>query len=163
MAELTANARPQSHRAWEAAQRVIPGGVNSPVRAFTGVGGEPVFIRSASGSRITDIDGNDYVDYVGSWGPLILGHAPTEVIDAVCEVARGGTSFGAPTEGEVKLADHSVLAGTLCKRTHRFGSSAGPHFVDIWTMPKRQVVDGRLLVAETLKIPTADPATADPN
>jgi len=99
-----------SHAAWLAAQRVIPGGVNSPVRAFNGVGGEPIFVRSAKGARITDVDGNTYIDYVASWGPLILGHAAPEIVDAVSEVAHGGTSFGAPTEGETALAEAIVDA-----------------------------------------------------
>lgn len=98
----------RSRAAWAAAQAVIPGGVNSPVRAFAGVGGDPVFIRSASGARLTDVDGNTYLDYVASWGPLILGHAAPEVVDAVCDAARGGTSFGAPTEGETALA-HAIV------------------------------------------------------
>jgi len=92
--------------AWFArAQRVIPGGVNSPVRAFRGVGGIPRFIERGQGSRIFDTDGNSYVDYVCSWGPLLLGHRPACVIDALSEVLEVGTSFGAPTEREVELAE----------------------------------------------------------
>ncbi len=87
------------------AQKLIPGGVNSPVRAFRSVGGEPLFIRSGSGSRITDEDGNSYIDYVGSWGPLILGHAPAVVRLALRKQIARGTSFGAPTEQEVRLAE----------------------------------------------------------
>jgi glutamate-1-semialdehyde 2,1-aminomutase len=87
------------------AQRVTPGGVNSPVRAFKAVGGTPLFIRSASGSRITDIDGRAYIDYVMSWGPLIHGHAPGGLVKALAAAARKGTSYGAPTELEVKLAE----------------------------------------------------------
>jgi glutamate-1-semialdehyde 2,1-aminomutase len=87
-----------------AAREVIPGGVNSPVRAFGGVGGDPVFIRSASGSRIRDVDGNEYIDYVGSWGPMILGHAHPAVVKAVRDAADLGTSYGAPTEAETELA-----------------------------------------------------------
>jgi glutamate-1-semialdehyde 2,1-aminomutase len=89
----------------ERARQVIPGGVNSPVRAFRGVGGTPPFIRRASGSRIFDEDGNEYIDYVGSWGPMICGHRPDFVIDALREVMEGGTSFGAPTEREIVLAE----------------------------------------------------------
>ena len=89
---------------------LIPGGVNSPVRAFRGVGGTPRFIKSARGATITDVDGQTYIDYVGSWGPLILGHADEEVIAALQEVAAGGTSFGAPTELEVNLAEEVVAA-----------------------------------------------------
>src|SRR6185295_16246032 len=92
--------------AWFArAQKVIPGGVNSPVRAFRGVGGIPRFIERGQGSRIFDTDGNSYIDYVGSWGPMLLGHRPQTVIDALREVLDVGTSFGAPTEREVELAE----------------------------------------------------------
>ena len=87
------------------AQKVIPGGVDSPVRAFKAVGGTPLFIRSASGSRITDVDGRSYIDYVMSWGPLIHGHAPASLTRALTSAARKGTSFGAPTELEVDLAE----------------------------------------------------------
>jgi len=92
------------------AQRVLPGGVNSPVRAFRGVGGTPFFVRSAEGSRITDVDGRSYIDFLGSWGPLILGHAAPAVIEAVGEALARGTSYGAPTPGEVELADLIVSA-----------------------------------------------------
>ncbi len=87
------------------AKRVIPGGVNSPVRAFGSVGGAPRFIASGKGARITDVDGNVYVDYVGSWGPLILGHAYPPVLKAVRAAAARGTSFGAPTGAEVEMAE----------------------------------------------------------
>ncbi len=87
------------------ALKVIPGGVNSPVRAFNAVGGEPPFIQRGSGCRIYDVDGNEYIDYVCSWGPLILGHAHPLVLEAVKEAAVKGTSFGAPTEAEVRLAE----------------------------------------------------------
>src|ERR1019366_1308466 len=87
------------------AQKTIPGGVNSPVRAFRGVGGTPLFIESGLGSRIFDVDGNSYIDYVGSWGPLLLGHRPAPVIEALREVLEIGTSFGAPTGREVELAE----------------------------------------------------------
>jgi glutamate-1-semialdehyde 2,1-aminomutase len=89
----------------ERARQVIPGGVNSPVRAFRSVGGTPPFITRARGSRIWDEDGNQFIDYVGSWGPMILGHRPDCVIDALREVMEGGTSFGAPTEREIDLAE----------------------------------------------------------
>ena len=98
--------------AWFArAQKVIPGGVNSPVRAFRGVGGIPRFIERGQGSRIFDTDGNSFIDYVGSWGPLLLGHRPQPVIDALREVLEIGTSFGAPTEREVELAE--LIAKTV--------------------------------------------------
>jgi glutamate-1-semialdehyde 2,1-aminomutase len=96
---------PKSTRLFARAQKVIPGGVDSPVRAFKAVGGTPLFIRSASGSRITDIDGRTYVDYVMSWGPLIHGHAPGGLTKALAATARHGTSFGAPTEIEVELGE----------------------------------------------------------
>jgi len=86
------------------AQQWIPGGVNSPVRAFRGVGIPPRFIDHASGSRIFDVDGNEYIDYVGSWGPMILGHSHPDVVKALCETTARGLSFGAPTPGEVDLA-----------------------------------------------------------
>ncbi|HKP94296.1 MAG TPA: glutamate-1-semialdehyde 2,1-aminomutase [Fibrobacteria bacterium] len=87
------------------AAKVIPGGVNSPVRAFQSVGGAPVFIRSAKGPRITDADGREYIDFVGSWGPMILGHAFPPVIEAVVKAAESGTSFGACTEAETEMAE----------------------------------------------------------
>jgi len=87
------------------AQRVIPGGVNSPVRAFRGVGGTPFFVAKAEGCRITDVDGRTYIDFLGSWGPLILGHAAPALVEAVGEALRRGTSYGAPTPGEVELAE----------------------------------------------------------
>jgi len=93
------------------AKKTIPGGVNSPVRAFRGVGGIPRFIERGQGSRIVDTDGNSYIDYVGSWGPLLLGHRPQPVIDALREVLEVGTSFGAPTEREVELAE--LIAKTV--------------------------------------------------
>ena len=94
-----------SRRAFEAARRWIPGGVNSPVRAFKAVGGEPLVIASANGARIRDVDGNEYIDYVGSWGPMIVGHAHPQVLEAIREAAERGTSFGAPTEAETRLAE----------------------------------------------------------
>jgi len=96
---------PESARLLEQACKVIPGGVNSPVRAFKSVGGIPPFITSAEGCRVHDADGNSYLDYVGSWGPMILGHARPEVVEAVREAAGRGTSYGAPTPAEVSLAE----------------------------------------------------------
>jgi len=93
-----------SKRLFAAAQRVIPGGVNSPVRAFRSVGGHPLFIKRAKGALLYDVDGNSFIDYVLSWGPMILGHAPAPVIRAVTRAAANGTSYGAPTELEVRLA-----------------------------------------------------------
>lgn len=94
-----------STAAFEAARRVIPGGVNSPVRAFRAVGGAPFFVDRGAGSRIWDVDGNAYIDYVLSWGPLILGHAHPEVIEATTKALEKGTSFGAPTVAETELAE----------------------------------------------------------
>lgn len=90
---------------FERAKQFIPGGVNSPVRAFRGVGGTPRFMARGEGSRLIDADGNSYIDYIGSWGPLLLGHRPPEVIHAIEEVLEIGTSFGAPTEREIELAE----------------------------------------------------------
>jgi glutamate-1-semialdehyde 2,1-aminomutase len=95
----------RSHDLFAAAQRHIPGGVNSPVRAFRSVGGDPVFFDSAAGAYVVDAEGKRYVDYVGSWGPMILGHAHPEVIAAVVDRAAKGLSFGAPTELETLMAD----------------------------------------------------------
>ena len=92
------------------AQSVIPGGVNSPVRAFGSVGADPIFYERAKGSRVWDVDGNEYVDFVGSWGPMILGHAPDGVLDAVRKQLDRGTSYGAPTHIEVALAEAIVHA-----------------------------------------------------
>ncbi len=95
----------RSKELFSRAQKRIPGGVNSPVRAFRSVGGDPRFIRSGKGSRVIDVDGNTYIDYLGSWGPLILGHAPAPVIGALRRQIGLGTSYGAPTENEVVLAE----------------------------------------------------------
>lgn len=90
------------------AQKVIPGGVNSPVRAFKAVGGDPIFVKEAKGAYLYDEDGNRLIDYINSWGPMILGHAHPSVVDAVIEKARKGTSFGMPTEIETKIAELAV-------------------------------------------------------
>ena len=95
----------RSQQLFEQAQKTIPGGVNSPVRAFTGVGGSPLFIEKADGALITDVDGKDYIDYVGSWGPMILGHNHPEIRQAVIDQAAFGLSFGAPTALEVTMAE----------------------------------------------------------
>ena len=94
----------RSRKLYEEAKQYLPGGVNSPVRAFKAVGSDPVFIKRGQGSKVYDVDGNEYIDYVGSWGPLILGHAHPAVVEAVQETAAGGTSFGAPTEMETEMA-----------------------------------------------------------
>ena len=98
-------AGPESIRLFERARRSMPGGVNSPVRAFGRVGGQPLFIRRAAGATIWDADGRAYLDYVGSWGPMILGHAPPVVLERMAEVLPDGTSFGAPTAAEIELAE----------------------------------------------------------
>jgi glutamate-1-semialdehyde 2,1-aminomutase len=103
-------AQKSSTELFERAQRVIPGGVNSPVRAFKAVGRTPLFIESAAGPNITDVDGRVYIDYVGSWGPMILGHAHPVVIEAIQKAAERGTSYGAPTQLEVELAEEIVSA-----------------------------------------------------
>ena len=100
----------KSLTAWQSAQQFIPGGVNSPVRNFSKVGGHPRFIARGEGPKIYDIDGNEYIDYVASWGPLILGHAHPSVVEAISAVAANGTSFGAPTTLETELAEIIVNA-----------------------------------------------------
>jgi len=98
-------AGPHSRALFERAARRIPGGVNSPVRAFRAVGGEPLFIARGAGAAVWDADGRRYIDHVGSWGPLLFGHAHPHIVDAVCRAAADGTSFGAPTEREVEFAE----------------------------------------------------------
>ena len=102
--------RERSHKLFERARQLMPGGVNSPARAFGGVGGEPIVIERGAGAYLWDVDGNRYIDFVDSWGPLILGHAYPGVVAAVEEAARRGTSFGAPTEAENELAELIVDA-----------------------------------------------------
>ena len=99
---------------FDAAKNLIPGGVNSPVRAFRGVGGVPRFIDHGAGAHLVDVDGNRYIDYVLSWGPLILGHAHPDVVAAIAAQAARGTSFGAPTELESELAQ---LITRPCRRS----------------------------------------------
>lgn len=112
----------KSQAAYEAAKSVLAGGVNSPVRAFNSVGGTPPFIASASGAHITDIDGNTYIDYVGSWGPMILGHAHPQIISAVTAALTRGSSFGAPTEAETELAELIVKAFPSIERVRLVNS-----------------------------------------
>ena len=99
-----------SSQLYAKAQKVMPGGVNSPVRAFNAVGGEPLFIKSAKGCTITDVDGNEFIDYVSSWGPLIFGHAHPCIVEAITRQAELGTSYGASTELEIELAEKVVNA-----------------------------------------------------
>ncbi len=94
----------KSKQLFTEAKKYIPGGVNSPVRAFKSVGGDPIFIQSGNGSKIYDVDGNEYIDYIGSWGPHLFGHNPPFIKDALLSALKNGTSFGAPTEMEVKMA-----------------------------------------------------------
>ena len=94
-----------SQELFQRAKELIPGGVNSPARSWGSVGGNPLFITRAAGSRVWDADDNEFIDYVCSWGPMILGHAHPDVVSAVTAAAEKGTSYGAPTEGEVRLAE----------------------------------------------------------
>src|SRR5215216_5977677 len=107
----------QSDALFQRAQEVIPGGVNSPVRAFRGVGGAPLFIETAQGARIFDVDNLQYIDCVGSWGPMILGHGHRYVVEAVKKAATRGFSFGAPTLGEVELAEMITLVNSGTEAT----------------------------------------------
>jgi glutamate-1-semialdehyde 2,1-aminomutase len=116
------NIHTKSEELFRRALRVMPGGVNSPVRAFKAVGGEPVFIASGRGSRVKDVDGNEYIDYVGSWGPLILGHCHPEVMEAVARVVETGTSFGTSTEAEVELAEEITKAFPSIERVRLVSS-----------------------------------------
>ena len=105
----------RSTELFQKAQTLIPGGVNSPVRAFKGVGGSPIFFKEGHGAYLVDVDDRQYVDYIGSWGPLILGHCHPKVIKAVTNALHQGMSFGAPTELEILLAEKiiSLMQGTL--------------------------------------------------
>ena len=108
--QIHASRRSASRAAFARAQSLIPGGVNSPARAFGGVGGEPIFFARAQGQQLTDIDGNTYLDYIGSWGPMILGHRHPRVVAAIEAALRTGTSYGAPTEAESQLAELIISA-----------------------------------------------------
>ena len=112
----------KSQQLFQRAQQLMPGGVNSPVRAFRAVGGDPLFIASGKGSRLTDVDGNSYIDYVCSWGPLILGHCHPEVTAAVARVLETGTTFGASTSGEAELASRIVEAFPSIERVRLVSS-----------------------------------------
>src|SRR5579885_3253114 len=110
MSQTKIDRQRSSEELFARAVELMPGGVNSPVRAFRGVGGTPRFIESASGATMTDVDGRTYIDYVGSWGPMILGHADPEVIEALHAALSRGTSYGAPTELEVEMAEEITRA-----------------------------------------------------
>src|SRR5512145_1086069 len=112
----------RSEKLFAAAQRILPGGVNSPVRAFKAVGATPIFIGKGKGAYIEDADGNSYIDYVMSWGPLIHGHAPKGLLKALAVAAARGTSFGAPTELETRLAQRVAMLMPSIERV-RFVSS----------------------------------------
>src|SRR4249919_2700283 len=112
----------QSRKLQKRAEMLIPGGVNSPVRAFRAVGGDPLFVVRGQGSHIWDADSNEYIDYIGSWGPLILGHAAPVVIDALAAAMRSGTSFGASTPAEADLAELVISAFPQMQKV-RFVSS----------------------------------------
>ena len=114
--------RHNSQTAFAKAKQLIPGGVNSPARAFHGVGGEPIFMSHAAGQFLFDIDGNRYLDYIGSWGPMILGHAHPQVIEAIQKAAEKGTSFGAPTENESRLAELIMRAVPSIERVRLVNS-----------------------------------------
>lgn len=116
------SSRLKSHDAFARAKTLIPGGVNSPARAFNAVGGEPIFMDHAKGQYLYDIDGNRYLDYIGSWGPMILGHAHPQVIDAIQRAASKGTSFGAPTENESRLAELIMQAVPSIQRVRLVSS-----------------------------------------
>jgi glutamate-1-semialdehyde 2,1-aminomutase len=119
---MTSAAETRSQQYFDAACNLIPGGVNSPVRAFKSVGCSPIFYERAKGSHIWDVDGREYVDFVGSWGPMILGHAPEAVLDAVREQLDKGTSYGAPTFAEIELAE-AVIDAVPSVEMVRFVSS----------------------------------------
>src|SRR6202790_5778821 len=110
MPSTTSRKTAESRRLQLRAESLIPGGVNSPVRAFVSVGGDPRFIVRGKGSHIWDADENEFIDYVGSWGPLILGHAAPDVLDAIVSAACNGTSFGASTPSEADLAELVLAA-----------------------------------------------------
>lgn len=112
----------KSHRLFQRACELIPGGVNSPVRAFKAVGGNPLFIERAKGSKIYDVDGNSYIDYVLSWGPLILGHAHPKVVNALKKAIENGTSYGAPTSLEIELAELVLKAYPSMKKVRMVNS-----------------------------------------
>src|ERR1700731_1743303 len=114
--------RPKSQDIFRRATEVLVGGVNSPVRAFRAVGGDPIVVDHAAGARLWDVDGNEYIDYVCSWGALILGHAHPKVVETIATQARRGTSYGMPTELEVELASKIRTALPSCEKV-RFVSS----------------------------------------
>ena len=153
----------KSQELFAKAKTLMPGGVNSPVRAFRAVGGDPIFMASGKGATMTDVDGKSYIDYVLSWGPLILGHAHPEVVEALAKAAETGTSFGACTPREVELAerilrslslDRTRSAGELRHGSHALRAACGegrdrprqdPEIRGLLSRPRRQPAgEGRL-------------------
>src|SRR3979411_720288 len=114
--------RPRSEQIFRRATEILVGGVNSPVRAFRAVGGDPIVVDRAAGARLWDADGNEYIDYVCSWGALILGHAHPKVVEAIATQARRGTSYGMPTELEIELAARLRTALPSCGQALCVGS-----------------------------------------
>ena len=114
--------RQKSEELFDRALKLMPGGVNSPVRAFKSVGINPLFIKKANGSKIYDADDNEYIDYVCSWGPLILGHSHPQVVESICQAAQRGTSYGAPCEGEIELAQLIIEAIPSMERVRMVNS-----------------------------------------
>ena len=132
----------QNEVLFERAQKTIPGGVNSPVRAFRSVGGTPRFFKRANGPYVWDADDKRYIDYIGSWGPAVLGHAHPEVIKAVQEAAVGGLSFGAPTEGEIVMAETLTSSSSTDRLTRQrskcnVSASARPGKLTLNPVPSR--------------------------
>ncbi len=133
----------RSKQMFEEARKVIPGGVNSPVRACRSVGCDPLFIERAQGSSVFDVDGNEYTDFVCSWGPMIMGHSHPDIVAAVQKSAKGGTSFGAPTPAEIELArlDHEAVRRDVdTSNSIGFAHVELDFFVDHQLVVKRQVV-----------------------
>ena len=112
----------RSHALFSRAQSLMPGGVNSPVRAFKSVGGEPFFVKRAEGAYLIDVDDNRYIDYVGSWGPMIVGHNHPAVLDAVIATARDGLSFGTPNPLEVTMAETIARLVPSCEMVRMVNS-----------------------------------------
>jgi glutamate-1-semialdehyde 2,1-aminomutase len=127
----------RSARLFARAQQLLPGGVDSPVRAFKAVGGAPLFIRRAAGARIEDVDGRSYIDYVMSWGPLIHGHAPSGLTKALAAAARQGTSFGAPSPLELELAERVQRLMPSLERLRFVNSGTEAAMAAITGMPIR--------------------------
>ena len=135
----------QSRKLQKRAERYIPGGVNSPVRSFRAVGGDPPFLVRGAGSRVWDADGNEYIDYIGSWGPLVLGHAEPKVVEAVTAAAKNGMSFGASTSMEADLAELVISAFPAIEML-RFVSSGTEATMSDAPLPCAQQAEDHLLL-----------------